>query len=108
MTIQHQRDDGGKRVVWMSEEGKEKTFILVMIAGGKMLVPDQADYSHLGFALESQEAVDEIAKRAKSEGCLIWSPQNNPYPVGYYCGLRDPQGNAVEFSYGQPLGPGAE
>jgi hypothetical protein len=28
--------------------------------------------------------------------------------VGYYCGLRDPDGNSVEFSYGQPLGPGAE
>ncbi|MCZ6873564.1 MAG: VOC family protein, partial [bacterium] len=26
---------------------------------------------------------------------------------GYYCGVRDPDGNMVEFSYGQPLGPGA-
>ena len=24
-----------------------------------------------------------------------------------YCGIRDPDGNYVEFSYGQPLGPGA-
>jgi len=40
-------------------------------------------------------------------GCLLWAPREEPYPVGYYCGLRDPDGNAVEFSYGQPLGPGA-
>ncbi|MCX4198148.1 sugar phosphate nucleotidyltransferase [Methylobacterium organophilum] len=33
---------------------------------------------------------------------------DEPYPVGYYCGVRDPAGNYVEFSYGQPLGPGAE
>ena len=47
------------------------------------------------------------AEAARS-GCLIWPPRDEPYPVGYYCGLRDPNGNYVEFSYGQPLGPGAE
>jgi len=24
--------------------------------------------------------------------------------VGYYCGVLDPDGNRVEFSFGQPLG----
>ena len=46
------------------------------------------------------------------EACLAfyqaWAPRQEPYPVGYYCGLKDPDGNFVEFSYGQPLGPGAE
>ncbi|MDO8695654.1 MAG: VOC family protein, partial [Pseudomonas sp.] len=37
-----------------------------------------------------------------------WPPRDEPYPVGYYCGVRDPAGNYVEFSYGQPLGPGSE
>ena len=49
-----------------------------------------------------------VAAKAKAAGCLIWEPRQEPYPVGYYCGVRDPDGNAVEFSYGQPLGPGAE
>ena len=44
--------------------------------------------------------------RAREEGCLVWPPKEEPYPVGYYCGLKDPGGNFVEFSYGQPLGPG--
>ena len=41
-------------------------------------------------------------------GGMSWPPVDEPYPVGYYCGLRDPDGNFVEFSYGQPLGPGAD
>ena len=49
-----------------------------------------------------------IAQQAEQAGCLIWPPRDEPYPVGYYCGLRDPAGNYVEFSYGQPLGPGSE
>ena len=52
-------------------------------------------------------AGDEIADRAKVEGILAWEPVEEPYPVGYYCGVTDPDGNIIEFSYGQPLGPGA-
>lgn len=66
------------------------------------------DYSHFGFALSSRAAVDDLARRAEAAGCLVWAPRDEPYPVGYYCGLRDPAGNYVEFSYGQPLGPGSE
>jgi hypothetical protein len=33
--------------------------------------------------------------------------RDDPYPAGTYCGVSDPDGNAVEFSFGQPLGPGA-
>ena len=72
--------------------------------------PPQAagDYSHVGFAVESREAVDAIAEQAQADGCLVWPPRQESFPVGYYCGLRDPNGNYVEFSYGQLLGPGAE
>jgi len=41
------------------------------------------------------------------EGVLVWEPVKEPYRVGYYCGLRDPDGNVVKFSYGQPQDPGA-
>ena len=92
----------------MAEPGQEHRFIFVIMPGGRPrdLAPD--DYSHFGFALDSREAVDAIAARAETEGCLVWAPRDEPYPVGYYCGLRDPAGNYVEFSYGQPLGPGSE
>ena len=108
MHVFHERPGKGSRIVWMAEPGKEREFIFVMMPGGMDRALAANDYSHFGFALASREEVDEIADRARDDGCLIWEPRDEPYPVGYYCGLRDPAGNYVEFSYGQPLGPGAE
>ncbi|SEE08734.1 VOC family protein [Pseudomonas anguilliseptica] len=108
MQVIHQRAGKGSRIVWMAEQGKEHSFIFVIMPGGQDRQLAADDYSHLGFALESREQVDRIAARARVAGCLVWEPRDEPYPVGYYCGLRDPAGNYVEFSYGQPLGPGAE
>lgn len=100
-------DAPGKRVIWLAEPGREKDFILVLIPGGPGRDQAERDFSHLGFALESKAAVDRVADDARAAGCLVWEPRQEPYPVGYYCGLKDPDGNFVEFSYGQPLGPGA-
>lgn len=110
MSVTHDRhpDDTGHRVVWMAEPGQEQAFVFVLIPGGPGRDQSNADFSHFGFALDSKEAVDTIAERGREGGCLAWEPRREPYPVGYYCGLRDPDGNIVEFSYGQPLGPGAE
>lgn len=107
MRLTHDRVDNGKRIVWLAEPGKEGEFIVVLIPGGPGRNQAEADFSHLGFALDSKEAVDALAQQALGEGILEWEPRQEPYPVGYYCGIRDPDGNYVEFSYGQPLGPGA-
>ena len=106
----HLRDDPDKdvQVVWLAEPGREQEFIYVLISGGPGHDRAENDFSHAGFALDSREAVDAVAARARTAGLLIWEPRQEAYPVGYYCGVRDPDGNAVEFSYGQPLGPGAE
>ena len=109
MTVVHERDDGGaQRIVWIAEPGRDKEFIIVLLPGGPGRDQADGDFSHFGFALDSKRAVDEVAERARAAGCLAWAPRQEPYPVGYYCGLKDPDGNFVEFSYGQPLGPGAE
>lgn len=105
--ITHDRIDQGKRIVWLAEPGKADEFILVFIPGGPPTVQREDDFSHLGFALASRADVDAVAALADAEGILEWPPRDEPYPVGYYCGVRDPDGNFVEFSYGQPLGPGA-
>ena len=107
MHITHDRISDGKRIVWLAEPGKEQEFIVVLIPGGPGRNQLDTDFSHLGFALASAEAVDAIATKAASAGILEWPPRQEPYPVGYYCGIKDPDGNFVEFSYGQPLGPGA-
>lgn len=106
--VVHDRGEDGERVVWMAEPGRETEFIFVLLAGGRTRPEADDDYGHLGFAVGSRAEVDAIADRARQAGCLAWKPRREPYPVGYYCGLRDPNGNLVEFSFGQPLGPGAE
>lgn len=110
MRVTHDRpaDDAGNRIVWMAEPGREQEFVFVLLPGGPGRQQFDRDFSHFGFALESRAAVDAVAERGRLAGCLVWEPRQEPYPVGYYCGLRDPDGNFVEFSYGQPLGPGAE
>ena len=108
MRIVHERNDGGTRVVWMAEPGRETDFIFVLLPGGPGRDQAEKDFSHFGFALESRAAVDRVAAAAEEAGYLAWPPRDEPYPVGYYCGLRDPDGNFVEFSYGQPLRPGAK
>ncbi len=106
LRVTHEREAGA--VAWLAEPGREADFVMVLISGGPGRDQGEGDYSHLGFALASKAAVDTVAARAAAAGCLVWPPRQEPYPVGYYCGLRDPDGNRVEFSYGQPLGPGAE
>ena len=108
MEIVHARRSEGKRIVWLAEPGREKEFIFVLIPNGPGRQQPDNDFSHLGFALESREAVDAMVEKARRQGCLLWEARQEPYPVGYYCGVIDPDGNFVEFSYGQPLGPGAE
>ena len=94
-------------ILWMAEPGRETELIFVLLPGGQPQPERPGDYGHIGFALESRAAVDAIADRARAEGVLAWEPVDDDYPVGYYCGVRDPSGNVLEFSYGQPLGPGA-
>lgn len=108
MRVIHQRAGKGSQIVWMAEVGKEQHFIFVIMPGGHSRQLAADDYSHFGFAVNSRAEVDALAERARAEGCLIWPPRDEPYPVGYYCGVRDPAGNYVEFSFGQPLGTGSE
>lgn len=116
MRVTHTRASSGdderaakdaERVVWMAEPGRESTFVLVLIPKGPTRTPLAGDYSHLGFALASREEVDAVAALAQARGVLRWPARQEDYPVGYYCGVVDPDGHMVEFSYGQPLGPGA-
>lgn len=111
MRLVHSRDiddgDPTTRVVWLAEPGRETELIFVFIPGGHSPEQPAGDYSHLGFAVETREHVDEVAEKARRDGRLVWEPSQQGWPVGYFCGVRDPDGNVVEFSYGQPLGPGA-
>ncbi len=98
----------GDRIVWLASPGDETRFVIVLLPGGPGRDQPEGDYSHMGFAVESRAAVDALAERGRAAGCLVWPQVDAAFPTGYFCGLRDPDGNVVEFSFGQPLGPGAE
>ncbi|MCW5750182.1 MAG: VOC family protein [Alphaproteobacteria bacterium] len=101
----HARDqDKVQPVIWLSEPGKEEDFAIVLIGGGTRPAQGDGDFSHLGFACDSRAEVDRVAARAADEDRLVWPARQEPPPVGYYCGIADPDGNLVEFSFGQPLG----
>lgn len=97
-----------ERTVWLAEEGREKLFVLVLVSGGEGQDRKDGDMTHFGFAVESRDDIDRVAAQARDAGCLYWEPQQLPPPVGYLCALEDPNGYVVEFSFGQPLGPGAD
>ena len=95
-------------VAWLAEAGRDVAFVIVLVPGGRARSLDRRHVSHLGFACGNRDEVDAVAARARTAGRLVWEPRQEPPPVGYHCGITDPDGNFVEFSYGQPLGPGAE
>ena len=49
----------------------------------------------------------QIAARGREAGILVQAAVDAGPIVGYLCMLRDPDGNIVEFSHGQPINPKA-
>jgi catechol 2,3-dioxygenase-like lactoylglutathione lyase family enzyme len=107
--IVHERtaSSGEGRVAWMAARGQERTFVIVLLPGGPGAKRAEGDFSHIGFAAQRAQEIDEMAEVGRSRGCLLMEPVDEGYPVGRFVCLSDPDGNIVEFSYGQPLGPGA-
>jgi lactoylglutathione lyase len=108
MMIVKEHGEGASRVVWLASPGAEESFVLVLLGGGPKRDQDKDDMTHYGFGVPSREDVDRIAALAESEGRLHWAPRDYAPPTGYLCGVKDPTGYIVEFSYGQPLGPHAK
>jgi catechol 2,3-dioxygenase-like lactoylglutathione lyase family enzyme len=103
--VVHDRLDDTVRVVWLSEQAEDPTFVLVIIGIPHEEHGDRSLAEHFGYDLPSREAVDEIAARGTAEGILLQGPVYAGPIVGYFCMLRDPDGNIVEFSHGQPINP---
>jgi catechol 2,3-dioxygenase-like lactoylglutathione lyase family enzyme len=101
----HDRTDGGVRVVWLSEQEEDPHFVLVIIGIPHEEEAERSLAEHLCYDLPSRQAVDEIAARGNAEGLLLQGPVDAGPIVGYFCMLRDPDGNIVEFSHGQPINP---
>ena len=105
LEIVKEHGEGSGRVVWLASPGAEESFVLVLLGGGPEHVQDTDDMTHYGFGVPSREDIDSIAERGRQDGCLHWEPRDYAPPTGYLCGVKDPTGHIIEFSYGQPLGP---
>ena len=102
----HRRTEHDVTVVWLGEEGREHEFVIVLIGVSHADPVDPAPLAHIGYAVESRDEVDRLATSARLEEALVEGPTDAGPIVGYYCIVRDPDGNLVEFSFGQSLGPG--
>ncbi|HEX9770726.1 MAG TPA: VOC family protein [Kiloniellales bacterium] len=94
---------GGRRVVLMAEPGRGASFVLQLLAGGTDKDPTPEEDRHFGFAVDSREEVDRLAAMAADEGILLLETFEGPFPVGYICAVKDPNGNTVEISCGHLL-----
>lgn len=104
LKVQERRIDPktGYRVIWL---GQNTNFVIVAFENkNKPIQSITKPLSHLGFSLNSKEEVDQIANVAKEEGLLNYGPVYFDKDVGYICEILDPDGNSVEFSFGQKLG----
>ena len=103
----HRRVDGGVSVVWLAERGRETEFVIVLIEADHADPASPAPLAHIGYSVGSRAEVDRIAQEARKDRILDDGPRDAGPIVGYYCIVHDPDGNLVEFSHGQSLGPQA-
>lgn len=115
----HERQDPetGLRTAWLAN-ARDITdagarFVIVLIHGKLPTnitgdIKEQYGFlksiSHLGISVESRAEVDRLAEMAREDGCLLLGPMYRNEVVGYICVVTDPDGNNLEFSFGQKLG----
>ncbi|MEK7434077.1 MAG: VOC family protein [Cyanobacteriota bacterium] len=101
MKVVHQRDDDGIRVAWLKLP-KEKSLIIVMIEVKESPESNgNQRFNHFGFDTDSKEKVDEISQKAELNNCIVHKAMDGGKILGYFCMLKDPEGNNLEFAYGQ-------
>ena len=103
--VVHERAENGSRVAWLADREADAEFVLVLLEVPGEPRGGQATLQHLGFAVASRQEVDAAAAAARADGILALEPLYAGPIVGYFCIVSDPDGNQVEFSYGQPINP---
>ncbi|HXC50639.1 MAG TPA: VOC family protein [Candidatus Limnocylindrales bacterium] len=99
----HRRVDDGTTVVWMGEDARKDVFVIVLL--GIPHPAGEGPVAHLGYAVGSRAEVDAAAELGRADGIDVQGPVYAGPIVGYFCMLKDPDGNLVELSHGQSLGP---
>ena len=106
MKVVHQRDSESTsgRVVWLGWGEDPPKFVIVLLEADYER-NEQPAWQHIGMSVDSRDEVDAIHSRAVADGLTgLWPPEDAGPIVGYYCAVPDPDGNMVEFSFGQRIG----
>ncbi|HOJ61358.1 MAG TPA: VOC family protein [bacterium] len=97
-----QRQEHKTRVAWLGNPRVKEDFVIVLLELPYEASP-QPSYDHFGLDLPTREAVDEYAAMAEADGLLEFGPETMGPVANYLCLIRDPDGNGIEFSYGQDI-----
>jgi catechol 2,3-dioxygenase-like lactoylglutathione lyase family enzyme len=89
-------------VAWLADEHRRSVLVLVTRPDA---APALTGIAHLGLACASREEVDEWMELARAEGRTVRPPIDSGPPVGYWGFIEDPDGNNLELSFGQEIGP---
>lgn len=101
-------------VAWIEPEG-QPGFAVVLIQPTRVrrllqvfhaCVPRaMRSFEHVGFRCASKDAVDERAARAAALGAsVLFPPAQVDERVGYIFEVKDPDGNPLEWTFGQSFG----
>jgi catechol 2,3-dioxygenase-like lactoylglutathione lyase family enzyme len=103
--VVHQRVDAGRHVAWLADRAEDAEVVLVLLETPDGVERGPCTLQHLGFAVASRDEVDQAAALGRADGVLQLEPIDGGPIVGYFCLIEDPDGNSVEFSFGQPINP---
>ncbi len=104
--VHRRAQSDGKRIIWVGPPppaGRSYPELVLVLLEWPFEECEQPPVDHLGIAVASREEVDRVAELARREGRLIFGPKFLDPVAGYLCMVRDPSGNRVEISFGQPL-----
>ena len=93
--VQDRWDEGGGRVVWLSD--LEQDFVLVLAEGPDVSIP-MGRFAHFGVECDSRQEVDRLSDDAREAGVLAAGPKLSGSL--YWAYIRDPDGHQVEVSHG--------
>jgi catechol 2,3-dioxygenase-like lactoylglutathione lyase family enzyme len=83
---------------------KDGSFVLSLLEMPVQMALPMPGVMHLGLDCTTKAQVDKIAADAKKAGILVSGPVDSGPDLGYQTYIADPDGNNLEFSFGQKVG----
>jgi lactoylglutathione lyase len=102
MTVERPQDQVGIRGARLIQKGG--AFVISLLEMPMQMALPMPGVMHLGLDCTSKAQVDKIATDAKKAGILVSGPVDSGPDLGYQTYISDPDGNNLEFSFGQKVG----